>query len=160
MASKSDQDGLATGLAQQASRQVGTIAHWVSEREPGSLVTELKSFARNKPGTFMAAAAGIGLVAGRMTRGVKAGAPSAEPQATAPQPRTPSFEPQTPSFEQSIPTTVQPTGNISTPPSPGRTLDAEPPDLLPPNPAAGAGLYPDDPTLADPTSPRTPGRLP
>jgi len=75
MARSSDQDGLASGLAQQASQQVGTIAHWVSEREPGSLVGELKDFARAKPGTFMAVAAGIGLVAGRMTRGVKAGPP-------------------------------------------------------------------------------------
>lgn len=43
MASSSDQDGLASGLAEQGSRQVGTIAHWVSEREPGSLVGELTS---------------------------------------------------------------------------------------------------------------------
>ena len=75
MASRSQQEGLATDVAQQASRQVGTVAHWLSQREPGSLVGELKDFARNKPGTFMAVAAGIGLVAGRMTRGVKAGPP-------------------------------------------------------------------------------------
>jgi len=75
MASTSQQEGLATDLAQQASRQVGNLAHWLSEREPGSLVGELRDFARNKPGTFLAVAAGIGLVAGRMTRGVKAGPP-------------------------------------------------------------------------------------
>ncbi|MEP7035144.1 MAG: hypothetical protein ABI662_07970 [Dermatophilaceae bacterium] len=75
MARTSPQDGLATDLAQQASRQVGTMAHWLSQREPGSLVGELKDFARNKPGTFLAVAAGIGLVAGRLTRGVKAGPP-------------------------------------------------------------------------------------
>jgi hypothetical protein len=73
MASKSDQDGLASALAEQASRQTGTVAHWLAEREPGSLVGELKDFARAKPGTFLAVAAGIGLVAGRMTRGVQAG---------------------------------------------------------------------------------------
>ena len=75
MAAASQQEGLATDLAQQASRQVGTVAHWLSQREPGTLVGELKDFARNKPGTFLAVAAGIGLVAGRMTRGVKAGPP-------------------------------------------------------------------------------------
>jgi len=75
MASASQQEGLATDLAQQASRQLGTVAHWLSQREPGSLMGEMKDFARNKPGTFLAVAAGIGLVAGRMTRGVKAGPP-------------------------------------------------------------------------------------
>ena len=75
MASTSHQEGLATDLAQQASHQVGTLAHWLSQREPGSLVSEVKDFARSKPGTFLAVAAGIGLVAGRMTRGVKAGPP-------------------------------------------------------------------------------------
>jgi len=78
MAAASQQEGLATDLAQQASRQVGTVAHWLSQREPGSLVGELKDFARNKPSTFLAVAAGIGLVAGRMTRGVKAGPPAEE----------------------------------------------------------------------------------
>jgi hypothetical protein len=73
MASRSEQEGLATNLASQASRQVGGVAHWVSEREPGTLVTELKDLARNKPGTFLAAAAGIGLVAGRVTRATQAG---------------------------------------------------------------------------------------
>jgi len=75
MAAKSEQEGPARDLAQQASRQVGTLAHWLSQREPGSLVGEMKDFARNKPGTFLAVAAGVGLVAGRMTRGVKAGPP-------------------------------------------------------------------------------------
>lgn len=79
MASKSDQDGLASGLAEQASRQAGSMAHWLSAREPGSLVGELKDFARARPGTFLAVAAGIGLVAGRVTRGIQAGPPEKQP---------------------------------------------------------------------------------
>ena len=75
MASKSDEEGLAKDLAQQASQQLDSIAHWLQVREPGDLITEVKDFARRKPGTFLAVAAGIGLLAGRMTRGVKAGAP-------------------------------------------------------------------------------------
>ena len=75
MASKSDEEGLAKDLAQQASQQIGSIAHWLSEREPGDLLSELKDFGRRKPGTFLAVAAGLGLLAGRMTRGVKAGTP-------------------------------------------------------------------------------------
>lgn len=90
MASKSEQDGLATDLASQASRQVGGVAHWVSEREPGMLVTELKDLARSKPGTFLAAAAGIGLLAGRITRAAQAGPAEKDgnPDQPTPQERT------------------------------------------------------------------------
>jgi hypothetical protein len=75
MASRSDQKGLGANLTSQASRQIGGVAHWISVREPGSMVQELKEVASRKPGTFLAVAAGIGLVAGRMTRGATAGAP-------------------------------------------------------------------------------------
>jgi hypothetical protein len=75
MASSSQQEGLAKDLAQQASRQVGKVAHWLSERDPGDLGSEVKGFARNKPGTFLALSAGIGLIAGRIARGAKAGPP-------------------------------------------------------------------------------------
>lgn len=78
MASRSEEDGLAKDLAQQASQRVGTVAHWLEDREPGALVDELRRFARNRPGTFLAMAAGLGLVAGRMTRGVRAGAQEEE----------------------------------------------------------------------------------
>jgi len=78
MASRSEEDGLAKDLAQQASQRVGTVAHWLEDREPGALVDELRRFARNRPGTFLAVAAGLGLVAGRMTRGVRAGAQEEE----------------------------------------------------------------------------------
>ena len=37
MASKSDEEGLAKDLAQQASQQIGSVAHWLQEREPGDL---------------------------------------------------------------------------------------------------------------------------
>jgi hypothetical protein len=78
MASSSQQEGLAKDLAQQASRQVGKAAHWLSERDPAALGSEMKGFARNKPGTFLALSAGIGMIAGRMTRGAKAGPPQSD----------------------------------------------------------------------------------
>jgi hypothetical protein len=72
MASGSQQQGVASDLAQQASQRIGDVASWLDQRDPGSLVTELKSFARQRPGAFLAAAAALGLVGGRLSRGLVA----------------------------------------------------------------------------------------
>jgi len=71
MARRSEQPGVATDLARQASSKTHDIASWLDSREPGQLVQELRAFARQRPGTFLLAAAGAGLLAGRLTRGVK-----------------------------------------------------------------------------------------
>jgi hypothetical protein len=71
MAQRSEQPGVATDLARQASSKTHDIASWLDSREPGQLVQELRAFARQRPGTFLLAAAGAGLLAGRLTRGVK-----------------------------------------------------------------------------------------
>jgi hypothetical protein len=72
MARGSQQQGVASDLAQQASQRVGDVASWLDQRDPGSLVSELKSFARQRPGMFLATAAAIGLVGGRLSRGLVA----------------------------------------------------------------------------------------
>ena len=72
MASKSDDSGPTTDLAQQASRRVGEISHWLDNHEPSDLLDEVKRFARRRPGTFLALAAAAGVVAGRLTRGAVA----------------------------------------------------------------------------------------
>ncbi len=41
---------------------------WLAQRDPGSLLHEVKSFARRKPGVFIAGALVAGVVAGRLTR--------------------------------------------------------------------------------------------
>jgi hypothetical protein len=69
MAERSEQSGTATELVRQASQKAGELAGWLEQRDPGSLVQELKSFARRRPGAFLAIAAGAGLAAGRLTRG-------------------------------------------------------------------------------------------
>ena len=51
------------------------MASWLENREPGDLLGEVQRFARNKPGTFLLLAAGAGVLAGRLTRGLTAGAP-------------------------------------------------------------------------------------
>ena len=55
------------------------MASWLENRDPGSLLDEVKSFARQRPGTFLLAAAGAGLLAGRLGRSLQAGAPDTQP---------------------------------------------------------------------------------
>lgn len=81
MAQGSSEQGVASDLAQQASQRMGDVASWLDQRDPGSLVSEVKQFARQRPGTFLAAAAVIGLVGGRLSRGLVA---DHQEQATSP----------------------------------------------------------------------------
>lgn len=71
MAHASDEPGLASDLARQLAGRADGVATWLDEREPGALLEEVTTFARQRPGTFLAIAAGAGLLAGRLTRGLK-----------------------------------------------------------------------------------------
>ena len=75
MARASDQPGVATDLVRQAAERSSSVAAWLDGRDPGSLLNEVKSFARQRPGTFLLLAAGAGVLAGRLTRSLSAGAP-------------------------------------------------------------------------------------
>jgi len=72
MARGSEQSGVASDLAQQAADRVHSVAGWLESREPGDVLHEVTGFARRKPGTFLAAAAAIGFLGGRLTRGLAA----------------------------------------------------------------------------------------
>src|SRR6478736_3328408 len=72
MARNSEQDGVATDLARQAADRARAAAGWLGDRDPGSLLDEVRSFARRKPGTYLALALGAGVLAGRLTRGLTA----------------------------------------------------------------------------------------
>ncbi len=72
MAQSSDNPGLATDLVRQASDRTSSIASWLDNREPGHVLDEVTGFARRRPGAFLALAAGAGLLAGRLGRGVLA----------------------------------------------------------------------------------------
>jgi hypothetical protein len=72
MAKNSEQDGPATDLARQAADKAREAAGWLGDRDPGSLLDEVRSFARRKPGTYLALALGAGVLAGRLTRGLTA----------------------------------------------------------------------------------------
>lgn len=74
MAQSSDTPGLAADLVRQVSERADSAASWLDARDPGSLLSEVKSYARRKPGTFIAAAAIAGVVAGRLTRALASAA--------------------------------------------------------------------------------------
>jgi hypothetical protein len=61
--------GTASDLVREASGRARDVAGWLDQRDPGALLQEVTDFARRRPGTFLAIAAGAGLIAGRLTRG-------------------------------------------------------------------------------------------
>ena len=74
MASAPDQQGMASDLIRQAAERSESVASWLETKQPGDLLGEVQRFARNRPGTFLLLAAGAGVLAGRLTRGLTAGA--------------------------------------------------------------------------------------
>lgn len=68
MSSGSVGDGLAGDLARGVSGRLSAAADWLGERDAGGVLTEVKRFARRKPGTFILGAALAGVVIGRLTR--------------------------------------------------------------------------------------------
>ncbi|WP_448002916.1 hypothetical protein [Agromyces bauzanensis] len=68
MADRSAEPGMATDLVREAGQRVDRVAYWLDQRDPGSLLLEVKTFARRRPGVFLAIAVGAGVVAGRLTR--------------------------------------------------------------------------------------------
>ena len=93
MATGSTETGLAPDLARQASAKIHELAGWLETREPGTLLDEAASFARRRPGAFLGIALGAGILAGRLTRGLKEEAsgsvsPTSPTSAPAPSPTT------------------------------------------------------------------------
>jgi len=85
---ENSQGGVAGDLVGQVASRAGSVADWLEQRDPGSLVDEVRRFARQKPGTFIAVAAGAGLLVGRLTRSVASGAKdqATDAASTAPRP--------------------------------------------------------------------------
>jgi hypothetical protein len=155
MADASDQPGVATDLIRQAAERSKSVATWLENRDPGSLLNEVKSFARQRPGTFLLAAAGAGILAGRLSRSLSAGAPDTGTTGTAAQ--------------YNAPVTRVPDAGVAVPPPPvtypetttagftetyPETTTVGAPATYPPNPLEGSGSQADqwatDPLAADP----------
>lgn len=146
MARASDQPGVATDLVRQAAERSASVATWLENRDPGSLLTEVKSFARQRPGAFLLAAAGAGILAGRLSRNLSAGAPDQSANGSA---GAASRAPQ--------PVTRVPDAGVAVPPPPVQypeATTAATADTYPPNPLEGsgahAGTWAEDPLEADP----------
>ncbi|SFT80389.1 hypothetical protein [Arthrobacter sp. ov118] len=148
MASASDQPGVASDLVRQAAERSSAVAGWLDRRNPDSLLDEVKSFARQRPGTFLLLAAGAGVLAGRLSRSLSAGAPPAASRGTVARPGA------YPAPIHRIPDT----GAAVPPPQvqlPGpEVTTAGLTGTYPPNPLADEGTesdsWPADPTLAEP----------
>lgn len=82
MADSPEASGYAPELVRAAGERVDAVGRWLDARDPGSIVEEVKSFARRRPGVFLAIAAGAGVVIGRLTRALAT--PSEESNAGAP----------------------------------------------------------------------------
>jgi len=148
MARASDQPGVATDLVRQAAERSASVATWLENRDPGSLLTEVKSFARQRPGAFLLAAAGAGILAGRLSRSLSAGAPEQSANGST----------GTASPTQQ-PVTRVPDAGVAVPPPPVQFPEATTAghaDTYPPNPLEGegsgahAGSWAEDPLEADP----------
>ncbi|GAB3870320.1 hypothetical protein GCM10028802_00220 [Terrabacter terrigena] len=75
MGSSSQQQGIAGEAAHQAADRASSFADWLDNRQPGEILDEVRSLARRRPGAFLLGAAAIGLLGGRLTRGLSAGGP-------------------------------------------------------------------------------------
>jgi len=60
--------GMATNAVRAVGEQTRRVADWLEQREPADVVYEVRTFARRHTGAFLAIAAGVGLIAGRLTK--------------------------------------------------------------------------------------------
>jgi hypothetical protein len=152
MADAPDQQGVASDLIRQAADRSESVASWLDNRDPGSLLDEVKSFARQRPGTFLLLAAGAGLLAGRLGRSLQAGAPETTTRAgyTGAVPQYPAQPPVT---ESSLTSPAAPLYDApqATPTSYAETVYGEP--ARPGFDAPGSAGVP----LRDPEDPYTEG---
>ncbi|WP_329102801.1 hypothetical protein OG792_24915 [Micromonospora sp. NBC_01699] len=72
MSERTDQPGVATDLVRHAADRAHQAAQWLDQREPGTVVNEVRDYARRNPGMFLAGAAVAGVLAGRLGRSMKA----------------------------------------------------------------------------------------
>lgn len=72
MADGSQQDGQAAQLARNLSQRGEQVARWLEDNEPADALDSVRRYAARNPMTFLAIAAGAGLLVGRFARGVQA----------------------------------------------------------------------------------------
>jgi hypothetical protein len=70
MAENDEEQGVASRVVRDLSGRASSAAGFLENRDPGSLLDEVKSFAAKRPGAFIAMAAGAGILAGRLTKAI------------------------------------------------------------------------------------------
>lgn len=75
MAASSEQHGVASQLAGDLAVRGGRMADWLESHGPDEALAEVRRYARRNPVSFLALAAGAGLVAGRFARALQQGDP-------------------------------------------------------------------------------------
>ena len=75
MASASEQHGVASQFAGDLAGRGGRVADWLESHGPDEALAEVRRYARRNPATFLAVAAGAGLVVGRFARALQEGDP-------------------------------------------------------------------------------------
>ena len=138
--------GPARDLLQQASSSVENFASMLQNREPAQLLDDVRSFARRKPGLFLLGAAAAGVLAGRLTSGVKA-AHSDTSSATGFSGQSNYVDPAPTYSGYSAPTTDYATPTTSTYATTGAATGGAP---LPPPPY---GTVPPEGSMVPPASP-------
>lgn len=68
-----DTSGMVGQLMKEAATRVQSLADYAERTGPQGIVTELRSYAKRNPGTFLLGAALAGLVTGRVVKGITAG---------------------------------------------------------------------------------------
>lgn len=62
----------ATDIAHQAADKIHEVASWLENRDPGTVLDDVRAFAQKRPGAFLAIALGAGVVVGRLAKGLAA----------------------------------------------------------------------------------------
>jgi hypothetical protein len=81
--SEGDTSGVVGQVLQEAGQRISALADYAERTGPQGIVTELRSYARRNPGTFLLGAALAGLVSGRVVKGITAGKSSTPPTTTS-----------------------------------------------------------------------------
>lgn len=84
MAANSEGSGVASDLVQQVASRLSSAASWLGDRDPSSVLDEVKRFARRRPGTFILGAAVAGIVVGRLTRALASNASDEKAETSTP----------------------------------------------------------------------------
>ncbi|WP_449385059.1 hypothetical protein [Cellulomonas soli] len=71
MADADEEQNALTDLVRELGGGAGRLGRWLEEHGPEDALREVQGFARRRPAMFLAVAAGTGIVAGRLTRGMR-----------------------------------------------------------------------------------------